>query len=305
MKRVAVLMSTYNGEKYLREQIDSILSQECEYQVDLIIRDDGSTDNTLEIIKSYGKRIKWYIDINVGAGLSFLKLMYDNPGYDYYAFSDQDDYWENKKIQAAIDCIKNKDGCAMYCSNALMCDVELNSLGRYVHRNMKHFNIERAFFGLCCAQGCTCLLNSEFAEVICSTALPERIVLHDSYLTCLCFAVNGYFYTDDASYMKYRMHGNNVGGLKTKEQSSKQDMIQKRVKYISSKPKVSVMDQLAIIKTKYSNYISKEKMLIMDDIIYSKNNVLKRIGYSCKRCLKDESLNLSISNRMKIILGNY
>lgn len=92
---ITVLMSTYNGEKYLKEQLDSILNQE---QVDLklLIRDDGSTDGTVNILKEYENshtNIKWYSGLNLGCGKSFFQLVLDAPKSDYYAFVDQDDVW--------------------------------------------------------------------------------------------------------------------------------------------------------------------------------------------------------------------
>lgn len=305
MKRVAVLMSTYNGEKYIKEQIDSILSQKCEYEIDLIIRDDGSIDRTVNILNSYGNRLKWYRDENLGAGLSFLKLLYDNPGYDYYAFSDQDDFWEPEKIQVAIDGIKDREECSMYCSNALMCDAALNPLGRYVHRNMVHYNSLRAFFGLCCAQGCTCLINARFAELICSSEMPGRIVLHDSFLTCLCFAVGGYLYADEQSCIKYRMHTDNVGGLKTRAQISVMEMIKMRLRYITKKPEVCIIDQLRTILENYSDSIDAKNRERIDNIVECRNKPLRRIFFAVHPMLRDESINLSISNRIKIMLGNY
>ena len=78
MEKVCVLMSTYNGEKYLREQIDSILNQE-NVEVDILIRDDGSTDNTLNILKEYIKKhknINYYTGANLRSAKSFMNLLF-------------------------------------------------------------------------------------------------------------------------------------------------------------------------------------------------------------------------------------
>ena len=125
MYKVAVLMSTYNGEKYLREQIDSILAQEG-VDVTLYIRDDGSSDSTIEIINEYltkTNRIKFYIGENIGVGNSFMQLVYDCPeDYDYYAFSDQDDIWLTEKMQVAVDSLKEYSNPFLYCSNQILVD---------------------------------------------------------------------------------------------------------------------------------------------------------------------------------------
>ena len=114
---VAVLMSTYNGEKYIKEQLDSIFNQK-EVYVTLYVRDDGSTDNTLEIIKAYHNDIILLpFDENKGPGLSFMTLLYHvmslSTQYDYYAFADQDDIWMDVKLNKAIQQIQNNGKCVL------------------------------------------------------------------------------------------------------------------------------------------------------------------------------------------------
>lgn len=305
MKKIAVLMSTYNGEEYLKEQIDSILAQECEYKIDLIVRDDCSNDNTVSILKNYSKKLKWYSDDNLGPGASFMKLLYENAGYDYYAFSDQDDFWIKEKVQKALETIRDVDDVAMYCSNAELCNEMLQPIGRKAHRSMEYFNKERVFLGLSCAQGCTIMINNKFARLLTLTNTPSNIVMHDSFLTCLCFAVDGFFYADNESYIKYRAHRNNVCGLMTRKQVSMIKMINKRLNYILASPKTSIINQLCFIKNNYSDSISGDSKIILDYVIESKNNFCGRLSLAIKPTIKDESLNLNIANRIKILLGNY
>ena len=103
--RVAVLMSTYNGEKYIREQIDSILEQSGNFDLDLWVRDDGSKDSTQQILQEYAqqRKLHWYTGENLGAAHSFIDLVRKCKGYDYYAFADQDDYWMTNKIQMGVN----------------------------------------------------------------------------------------------------------------------------------------------------------------------------------------------------------
>ena len=106
MRKIQILMSVYNGEKYLETQIKSILSQDCERKniakVTLLIRDDGSSDNTHEILNKYSKlypdSIRWYKGENIGVINSFFDLVEHSDEVDYYAFSDQDDYWLPDKL---------------------------------------------------------------------------------------------------------------------------------------------------------------------------------------------------------------
>ncbi len=105
MKSVQVLMSSYNGEKYIKRQIDSILAQES-VDIHLLIRDDGSKDGTKEIILSYERnfpdKVQVLIGENMGYKKSFLTLVQLAGDYDYYAFADQDDYWLSDKEFSSI-----------------------------------------------------------------------------------------------------------------------------------------------------------------------------------------------------------
>ena len=113
--RVLILMSTYNAEKYLVEQIKSLREQRnvC---VSILCRDDGSTDNTIHILKSLG--IDYYTGGNLGPARSFMDLVEKcSETYEYYAFCDQDDYWYPDKLKTAIEYIDNeKESPVLYYS---------------------------------------------------------------------------------------------------------------------------------------------------------------------------------------------
>ena len=113
-KNILVLMSTYNGSKYIKQQIESIFKQK-NVNADILIRDDGSTDDTIDIINSFGDdRIKLYKGYNLGSTNSFIDLIKYSakhyPDYEYYAFSDQDDVWEPEKIKVAVNALKKIEG---------------------------------------------------------------------------------------------------------------------------------------------------------------------------------------------------
>ena len=119
---VAVLMSTYNGENYISEQIESILSQK-DVNIKLYIRDDGSEDKTLSILKQYSvlDNVKLVVDgENIGPGNSFMRLLYTYAGLEgveFFAFSDQDDIWFSNKIAIAIETLGDSGQAKLYCSN--------------------------------------------------------------------------------------------------------------------------------------------------------------------------------------------
>ena len=100
-KRIQILMSTYNGEKYLREQLDSFVNLDNFEEVKVLIRDDGSTDSTLEILDEY--RLKYGFEIikgiNIGLNKSMMNLFKEcDMECDYFAYSDQDDVCLSDKL---------------------------------------------------------------------------------------------------------------------------------------------------------------------------------------------------------------
>ena len=128
MDKVQVLLSTYNGEKYIKEQIESILNQK-EVEIALLIRDDGSTDKTIQILEELAmnnENITVYKDENLGPARSFMDLIEKSDEYDYYAFSDQDDVWKPKKLISAINKLKEYNNTpALYMSALEIVDTNL------------------------------------------------------------------------------------------------------------------------------------------------------------------------------------
>lgn len=214
---VAVLLSSYNGALYLSEQIESLLLQEGELSIDIHIRDDGSTDNTREILKRYSDQysnIFIYQGDNVGVIASFLWLVENINGYDYYAFCDQDDYWCPLKLYVAVSRLKKGD-CdrpRLYCSAYDYVDKNLTTIGRYVsNSNMSANNllIEN------CAPGCTMVFNEQLRQKYLEVSLSNvsnYVVMHDWFFLLLAVFWGGIEY-DKNSYLLYRQHDNNVVGV--------------------------------------------------------------------------------------------
>lgn len=103
LKTVTVLLSTYNGEKFLEEQLQSLIQQK-NVEVRILVRDDGSTDGTVSILDRWknDRLLNWYTGDNVGAGKSFVDLLFKVPQSDYYAFCDQDDVWLPNKLELSL-----------------------------------------------------------------------------------------------------------------------------------------------------------------------------------------------------------
>lgn len=220
LPRVAVLMSTYNGQKFIREQIESILNQEG-VAVRLYARDDGSSDQTLEILKEYEEAGKLKIlpaKQNIGPGRSFMKLIYAVSKYadlDYMAFGDQDDVWLPRKLYAAVEKLKDAGEMpALYGSNQTLYqdgkEGELRfhcpqdtSLEHHINRNE--------------VSGCTMVMNKKLVMAIASRPYPPANIIdfriHDAWVALVAI-LTGIFIYDPDSYILYRIHENNTVGIK-------------------------------------------------------------------------------------------
>ncbi|WP_251575620.1 glycosyltransferase family 2 protein [Limosilactobacillus agrestimuris] len=215
-KKVTVLMSTYNGERYLRQQIETILKQQG-IQVQLLVRDDGSTDRTLSILNEYqdNTQLHYYSGPNLKTARSFMQLIFDSPKSDYYAFSDQDDVWNKNKINRAISLLEENDHSIpmLYAGNFKMTDKDLNPISGGQHFTTQKF--ANAIVYSCCT-GCTMVMNKKLRDILRIHPIPKHLLMHDDWIHKVCLAIGGKVVFDSKPMMFYRQHGNNVdGGIHT------------------------------------------------------------------------------------------
>ncbi len=215
--KILILLSTYNGEKYIKTQLDSILSQ-IGVEPSILIRDDGSNDKTIDIINSYISKynnIRIIIGENLGYALSFTELLkYAYTSYkdiDFYAFADQDDVWLPNKLSKAIEKISQEPSKIpiTYCSNTTLVDQNLNIL--HYSWNIKPSDITKSRSLIQnFATGCTMVFNRKAVEVYVKH-LPKEIKIHDYLMYQICIFMGKVLY-DEESYILYRQHGNNQIG---------------------------------------------------------------------------------------------
>ena len=209
IKKVQVLMSTYNGERFLVEQIESLLNQTWQ-NLEILIRDDGSRDKTTDILRQYGadyKNIRIFPEENRGISASFFELLKRSDA-DYVAFCDQDDIWLEGKIEAAVGKLEQETGPALYCSNKILVDSDGVPMAKQDNRRripgFGNAVVE------CICTGCTAVMNRKMADII-AAKLPQHAILHDwwSYLVA---SYAGKVIFDERAFIKYRQHEENVVG---------------------------------------------------------------------------------------------
>lgn len=214
---VVVVMSTYNGEKYLEQQLESLANQTIKPAC-VFVRDDGSSDNTTKLLdkwsQSTDKWLIWYKGENCGPGRSFMEALEKAPSADYYAFCDQDDVWDSDKLECAVKMLEEADRpCKVYVSNVALAGNDMKIYGQ------THFRANETVQSALMynqAIGCTMVISDALRRKI-SEYTPEYMIMHDCWIYRVCAALGGAMVFDNDYHMKYRQHEQNYsGGSKNK-----------------------------------------------------------------------------------------
>lgn len=217
-EEVIILLSTYNGEKYVAEQLDSILQQK-DVTVNIVIRDDGSKDSTLGIINDFRNKFKGKIDLIVGRNIGWKKsffelIQYADDHYSdkkYFAFSDQDDIWLPDKLINGIRLLETlHNPIKLYCSNLL--GLKENGEKILIRRDYMKPTYKNCLV-INRATGCTVLFNKNLLRVI-SHSDVKTPVAHDQWLYMVA-VLCGEVIIDSIPHILYRLHDNNQIGNKT------------------------------------------------------------------------------------------
>ena len=219
--KIEILLATYNGEKYVGEQIDSIINQTYRNWI-LLIRDDNSKDNTLKILKEYEKkdnRIKVIEEKkgNLGFVKNFEELL-KNSKEDWVMFSDQDDYWLENKIEKYVAILNTSSEDILkkpmlIHSNSFICDDNLEIIkDEFINSKIANKYNEDDFYFAYFVQGSTVLINRTIIDL----ALPfsKNVTVHDRYFHLLAEFLGKRIFINE-SLIKYRQHSNNKIGAKT------------------------------------------------------------------------------------------
>lgn len=280
---VLVLLSAYNGARYLQEQIDSILCQK-DVNAFILIRDDGSTDHTLELLRqlasSKPRHMKLVEGKNVGCARSFVELMRIASTLkeftpDYYAFSDQDDVWFPEKLSHSIHALPALDNTRpqLFSADSIMVDSNLNELP--VKKRSYKFSFGEAL--VCNASGGhTQVFNKKLLLEAIRVDFPP-VILHDWWVYCVCQALGGDFICEATPLLYYRQHTNNVVGSRNRSKS----LLQK-IKEIESNTNTGLSYQLATtLFNSYKGQLDKERYKILKLVVNYKTTIWNRVRLLC------------------------
>lgn len=219
--KIAILMATYNGEKYICQQIDSILSQTCK-DWELYIHDDGSTDNTIAAVENYVEKYPDKIHLidgksTGGAKYNFFYL-FGQVEAPYYMTCDQDDVWLDKKIELTYDkmlTIENKADvpCLVY-TELRVVDSELNTIADTMSgyqsldchkRTINQFILQNS------VTGCTMMINRALRDKMLHITDIDNTIMHDWWAALVAAQFGKTAFIDEPTIL-YRQHGDNSLG---------------------------------------------------------------------------------------------
>lgn len=220
--RAFILLSTYNGEAYVQELLDSLVAQTHTDWV-LYWRDDGSSDATIGIMEQFrdligDERCIRHLGPNgrLGPAGSFMALLRAAAPVlradDVIAFADQDDIWLPDKLRRGLSSLTaaGTEVPALYCASLVVVDAQLRRLGEtLIHPEKCGFP---ASLTQNIAAGCTILLNRNAVLLVCASTVPSRSV-HDWWCYLLVTAAGGRVMVDDVPVALYRQHGSNAIGV--------------------------------------------------------------------------------------------
>ena len=217
---IAVLLSTYNGEEFIKEQLDSLFFQSVKEFV-LVVRDDGSSDNTLKILKDYAKKYENLILLptneNLGIKKSFeilLNYALNMKNIEFFMFCDQDDVWMKNKIEKSVQLISDIKGPALGHTDLYVTDENLNvlhnSFWKYQHINPSLNQLNRILLQNT-VTGCSMIINRPLAEMF--KVIPDEAIMHDWWFALHASAFGEIKYLNEPT-IYYRQHCKNDTGAK-------------------------------------------------------------------------------------------
>lgn len=229
--KIAVLLATYNGGKYIKEQLESLFQQSCK-QFHLYVRDDGSSDDTMKIVEEFRQKYSDRITIledsqkHRGAAKSFMYLL-ENVDSEYYMFCDQDDIWLPEKIEKTYARMKEIETATLsetaahvkgnapilVATDLRVVDKQLSPIKESFNEDLK-IDVFRKHPELICVRhvvtGCTMMFNHAAKQA--SLPMSPRATMHDEWVAlCVHFKGGVISILDDAT-MLYRQHTSNTLG---------------------------------------------------------------------------------------------
>ena len=277
--RVNVLLATYNGSKFLREQLDSIESQTLPV-ARITVRDDGSTDSTLSLLEERAAGRSGMCLLRgprLGVANNFFALL-ANPDEesDFFAFSDQDDVWMPAKLENALSMLvpHSSGEPLLYCSRLEYVDAQLEHRG--YSKTPTQVGLANALVENV-ATGCTIVLNRAARRIIIER-LPAKALMHDWWCYLVVSAFGKVIY-DERSGLKYRLHGRNAIGAPT---NVFQQITRRVVRFLKHDSTVKLTDQALDFFQCFGALLDQRELNILQRFLAVRGKLWSRLIYSAQ-----------------------
>lgn len=299
---IDVLLATYNGEKYIKEQLDSILNQTYK-NIRIIISDDCSKDETQEILKEYenkDSRIELHMHEKNSGVVKNIEYLLKQVKSKYYMLSDQDDVWLPEKIEKSLETLVQNNADLVF-GDLEVVDKDLKtiypSFGDFMLLNKKihkYINSNRLNYIYNCVTGCTVLAKKETIEKIVPLPQKSKYLIHDHWIGLMTSIYGKVAYMPE-KYIKYRQHGNNqVGTDKISHGFKKLD----QVRELFINVKLGVFGTYVENNNRFPEDMQKLNIEIYEyfKMIQNKNNINFREWSTFHKLYKTESFSYYILN---------
>ena len=300
--RVCIILSTYNGKKYVCQQLDSIFQSAEDMDIFLYVRDDGSKDDTIQILEEYGKKNNVEIKIdageNAGSARSFLLAIRNCPKADYYAFCDQDDVGLPKKIATAVKQIGDTEQPILWCSDYQVTDANLNVILPSALKQPIQDDVKSMFYNN--VPGCTMVFNWALMQKMRMIEISE-IRMHDIMAMNVAL-ITGEIYFEKNPFVLYRQHGDNVLGYSHKKIKVRK-WIKDKMHLIRCKENYSTAEYARAVLKALGNEMSADQKKEYQLISEMDKSFIKRLRVLTKPYTKEKFGRTSISIRCKVLLN--
>ena len=303
-EEILILMSTYNGEKYIEQQIESIEHQKCDIPISILIRDDGSEDNTIKIIDKLTKKYK-NIELikceNIGCTNSFFELFKLAPkNYKYYAISDQDDIWLEDKVQRGIDKLNNEDNKKplLYgsCSELMNNNGDILGTTQKVNKKISLMNTIIQNF----IPGHSQIFNTKLLEYLQQNVDPSQLYVYDFWITNVAM-LYGKIIFDNKPGTHYRIHDmNTIGYGKNKIQ-----WIKERLNRFNKGDGDKIISQINYFYELYKNDMNDSDRKQISKIFMMNKHISKRIQFVFTTKVYRQKKIETIMFKLAYLFGKY
>ena len=300
--KIQILLSTYNGENYLREQLDSFLSLENYEDVKVLIRDDGSTDGTLAILHEYREKHGFEIieGNNLGLNASMYELLkHRDKDCEYYSFSDQDDVWLKDKLSRGVSVLKNqnKNAPCLYVACSHLTDENLKIQGHTFIPKRKLSFYNAMIQNVCPGHAQIC--NKAFVDVL-SEKFSDGIMVFDYWSYLLASAI-GTVVFDPTPTTLYRQHETNAIGC----EHSRLKVLKIRIARVKTKVSVENAKQLKALYDVCSDVLPDEYKRETERFFECQKNFFTRIGYLLRSKAYRQTPIETLIFRFMYLFGRY